>query len=359
MDGWWEFVWGGLAGVFGETLMHPVDTLKTRLQSGGPIGLSVQRQGNIGQVFKAVWALDGLQGFYKGVVPGLTGSFVTGATYFGFIEGSKDWIEQHNPKLAGPWAHFIAGATGDTIGSVIYVPCEVIKQRMQIQGSKKAFMSAAKLNKIPSREPYYTGLFSAGKCIIQQEGVRGLYAGYMSTLARDVPFAGFQIMFYEAFRKAVEHAHVKWSQPGEVICKREFNSFEELVLGGVAGGISAFICTPLDVVKTRLQVQGTNVRYKGWLDAFQTIWREEKLAGLFRGSVPRVMWYVPAAGLTFMTVELLRKKFNDVPGGLVEIQQRELPGKVPAASLDLAALAGPVPSYDEQIRGVANPVQES
>lgn len=97
--------------------------------------------------------------------------------------------------------------------------------------------------------------------------------------------------------------------------------------------------------------------YKGWLHAFQTIWREEKLAGLFRGSVPRVMWYVPAAGLTFMTVELLRKKFNDVPGGPIEIQKRELPGM--AASLDLAALSGPVPSYDEQIRGVANPAQES
>lgn len=28
-------MWGGFAGAFGETLMHPVDTLKTRIQSGG------------------------------------------------------------------------------------------------------------------------------------------------------------------------------------------------------------------------------------------------------------------------------------------------------------------------------------
>lgn len=31
---WREFAWGALASGFGETLMHPVDTLKTRIQSG-------------------------------------------------------------------------------------------------------------------------------------------------------------------------------------------------------------------------------------------------------------------------------------------------------------------------------------
>jgi hypothetical protein len=98
--------------------------------------------------------------------------------------------------------------------------------------------------------------------------------------------------------------------------------------------------------------------YKGWLDAFQTIYREESLAGLFKGSVPRVLWYVPAAGLTFMTVELLRKKFNDVPGGPVEIQKTALPGRA-VTTLDLATLRTPVPSYDEQIRKVGNPVQDS
>jgi hypothetical protein len=65
-------------------------------------------------------------------VPGLTGSMVTGATYFGFIESTKDWLEGEHPNLAGPWAHFLAGATGDTLGSMVYVPCEVLKQRMQV-----------------------------------------------------------------------------------------------------------------------------------------------------------------------------------------------------------------------------------
>lgn len=33
--------------------------------------------------------------------------------------------------------------------------------------------------------------------------------------------------------------------------------------------------------------------------------------GLFKGSVPRIAWYIPASALTFMAVEFLRENFND------------------------------------------------
>ena len=32
---------------------------------------------------------------------------------------------------------------------------------------------------------------------------------------------------------------------------------------------------------------------------------------MFRGSVPRITWYVPASALTFMAVEFLRDHFNE------------------------------------------------
>ena len=51
-------------------------------------------------------------GFYRGVIPGVTGSLVTGATYFGFIESTKKWIEESHPSLGGHWAHFLSGGMG-------------------------------------------------------------------------------------------------------------------------------------------------------------------------------------------------------------------------------------------------------
>ncbi|WCJ26490.1 Mitochondrial substrate carrier family protein [Euphorbia peplus] len=309
---WREFLWGGIAGAFGEGMMHPVDTIKTRIQSQAILSGS-QSQKSIRQMVRAVWAADGSRGFYRGIGPGVLGSLATGATYFGFIESTKKWIEESHPNLGGHWAHFIAGGIGDTLGSFVYVPCEVIKQRMQVQGTKTSWTEAtmkANIHAKSSRQMYgyYSGMFQAARSILKEQGLRGLYAGYGSTLARDVPYAGLMVVFYEGLKDLTEYGKKQWLPNLNYSTN---STLEGLVLGGLAGGFSAFLTTPLDVIKTRLQVQGSTIRYNGWLDAMQRIWRKEGMKGMFRGSIPRITWYIPASALTFMAVEFLRDQFND------------------------------------------------
>lgn len=72
---------------------------------------------------------------------------------------------------------------GDTIGSLVYVPCEVMKQRMQVQGTKMSWSTTAMKDNIPVRSNlqmygYYRGIFHAGCSIWKEQGFRGLYAGY-------------------------------------------------------------------------------------------------------------------------------------------------------------------------------------
>ncbi|KAG9448903.1 hypothetical protein H6P81_008868 [Aristolochia fimbriata] len=308
---WREFVWGALAGAFGEGVLHPIDTLKTRVQSQAVVN-GCQSQKNIIQMVRTVWAADGWRGFYRGVTPGVTGSLATGATYFGVIESTKKWIQEVHPNLGGHWTHFIAGAVGDTLGSFVYVPCEVMKQRMQVQGTTKSWNSSILQQSVGQKSGqqmycYYTGIFQAGCSIWKEQGPRGLYAGFWSTLARDVPFAGLMVTFYEALKNLTEYGKQNFQLN---IDNYVSSSIEGLVLGGVAGGCSAYLTTPLDVIKTRLQVQGSTRRYAGWSDAIRRIWMVEGTRGLFKGSVPRIIWYVPASALTFMAVEFLRDHFN-------------------------------------------------
>ncbi|OIW15424.1 hypothetical protein TanjilG_12278 [Lupinus angustifolius] len=129
-------------------------------------------------------------------------------------------------------------------------------------------------------------------------------------------------MFYESLKEVTEYGKQRLiSSPTWHVN----NSFEGLILGGLAGGLSAYLTTPLDVVKTRLQVQGTILRYNGWLDAICKIWATEGMKGMFRGSIPRIAWHIPASALTFMVVEFLRDNFNE---------------KVPDNNLQVARLTG-------------------
>ncbi|KAJ6882017.1 mitochondrial substrate carrier family protein E [Populus alba x Populus x berolinensis] len=317
---WKEFWWGAIAGAFGEGMMHPVDTVKTRIQSQAILSGGIQARiiiysctpKSLLQMVRAVAVTDGARGFYRGITPGVTGSLATGATYFGFIESAKKWIEESHPSLGGHWAHFIFGAVGDTLGSFVYVPCEVMKQRMQVQGSRTSWNSSIIKDSISRKSGeqiygYYTGMFQAGSSILKEQGPRGLYAGYWSTLARDVPFAGLMVMFYEALKDLTDYAKQKRIPS---LDHHVNSSVEGLLLGGLAGGFSAYLTTPLDVIKTRLQVQGSIIRYNGWLDAIRRIWMMEGVKGLFRGSVPRITWYIPASALTFMAVEFLRDRIQ-------------------------------------------------
>ncbi|GAB2236819.1 hypothetical protein Droror1_Dr00026701 [Drosera rotundifolia] len=310
---WREFLWGGVAGAFGEGMMHPVDTLKTRIQSQAILSVT-RNQKSVLQMLRTVWAADGLRGIYRGITPGLTGSLATGATYFGFIESTKKWIDETHPSLGGHGSHFISGAIGDALGSFIYVPCEVIKQRMQVQGTSTTWSvvtnNAASSSQIPGMRMYiyHTGMFHAGHSIWKEQGAKGLYAGYWSTLARDLPFAGLMVTFYEGFKNLNDYGKKQWLSNSDYHAS---STLDGLVIGGVAGGLSAYATTPLDVIKTRLQVQGSTLRYNGWFDAIQRTWRIEGIRGFFLGSIPRILWYVPASALTFMAVEFLRENFKE------------------------------------------------
>lgn len=325
---WKEFVCGGVAAAIGESLMHPVDTVKTRMQSGGSFLSTVQESSRLSEVLKVVLKQDGLRGLYRGLPAGVAGSFATGATYFGLIELTRAYIKENHPDLAGPASHFCAGAVGDTIGSVIYVPCEIIKQRMQIQGAPKSW--DAKMSGTSDAQ-YFKSFSHAARCIVQQEGFKGLFTGFGSTIGRDIPFAGLMIVFYESLAGAVKSG----KDPTSV---KEFavTGFEDLAIGGAAGGFSAFLTTPLDIIKTRLQVQGSTNRYKGWRDAVGSIWKNDGFMGFWKGSLPRVVWYLPASAVTFTAWQVMRNVFIkqklDPRTGLGTEHSSSIPSVVPHSS---------------------------
>jgi hypothetical protein len=93
----------------------------------------------------------------------------------------------------------------------------------------------------------------------------------------------------------------------------------DLLTGSFAGGIAGAVTTPLDVVKTLLQTQPTDNKkhfaiskeanpapkhhYNGIIEGLVWNYRNQGLAGLFRGIGPRVFWTSLQSAIMFVIYE--------------------------------------------------------
>ena len=196
---------------------YPIDTIKTRLQAvrgGGAI----------------VWG-----GLYSGLAGNIAGVIPASALFMGVYEPVKKRMvaEGFSPFAA----QFSAATLAGTAASLVRVPTEVVKQRMQTG--------------------QFTSAIAAVRAIVAKEGVRtGLYAGYGSFMLRDLPFDAIEFVAYEQMRLAYR----------TLVRGRELHPAETSACGAVAGVTTAILTTPLDVIKTRLMTQGTTKAYSGVLD---------------------------------------------------------------------------------------------
>lgn len=81
-----------------------------------------------------------------------------------------------------------------------------------------------------------------------------------------------------------------------------------MLLAGAGAGIpAAFLVTPADVIKTRLQVSARkgDTTYTGIRDAAYKIFKEEGGKAFFKGGIARVMRSSPQFGVTLYAYEQL------------------------------------------------------
>ncbi|KAK4774250.1 hypothetical protein SAY87_029269 [Trapa incisa] len=248
------FIAGGAAGVVVEAALYPIDTIKTRLQAAHGGGKII------------------LRGLYCGLGGNLVGVLPASALFLGVYEPTKQKLLNILPENLSAIAHLTAGALGGAASSLVRVPTEVVKQRMQIG--------------------HFSSALNAVRLIAANEGVRGFYAGYGSFLLRDLPFDAIQFCIYEQLRIGYKLA-----------ANRDLKDAENAMIGAFSGAITGAITTPLDVIKTRLMVQGTKSQYKGSINCVRRIIEEEGSSALMKGIGPRVLWIGIGGSIFFGVLE--------------------------------------------------------
>ncbi|ODV84642.1 hypothetical protein CANARDRAFT_8621 [[Candida] arabinofermentans NRRL YB-2248] len=263
--------------MIGDSLMHSLDTVKTRQQAASHIA----KYKNTIPAYLTILKEEGFpRGLYGGYGAAMLGSFPSAAVFFTTYETVKriaidDWGVNDTVAYLG------AGFLGDFASSFLYVPSEVLKTRLQLQGRYN--------NKFFESGYNYTGTFNAISTIIKTEGWGTLFYGYKATLVRDLPFSALQFAFYEKFRE--------WSfgLSGKKQDEENLSLTLELGTGAAAGGLAGVITTPLDVIKTRMQTQsvstgGEVLNSSSILKSLRSLYQNQGVVGLFSGVGPRLVW---------------------------------------------------------------------
>ncbi|CAJ1036950.1 conserved hypothetical protein [Leishmania braziliensis MHOM/BR/75/M2904] len=215
---------------------------------------------------------------------------------------------------------FVCGLAAETVSCLVWVPIDVAKERLQSQP--------------PSLTCRYTSSLDALQRILVNEGVRGLYKGYASTLASFGPFSAVYFVFYEYLVKRLTELYtvtVRAPMQGGRSSRNEAEPFSPatfaVALSAGAGGnvVASLLTNPLELVKTRMQVQRAVLyrrgvgaptsglfvyRYRSLLEGLVAITKEEGIRALWRGVGSRIAYTAPNAALTMSFFEFLKSQLR-------------------------------------------------
>jgi Mitochondrial carrier protein len=284
---------GSVTTLFTDVIMHPVDCIKILQQSDAGYGLSLQ------DAALALWERDGVSGFYSGFLTYAVSDAAGGALKFTVWEQWKRKMPIQpsisTPKSTSPtfdfssspwfqWVYlFVGAALAFVASSVAIVPGEFVKNQLQMDR--------------------YDGLWEAVAGIMTAHGISGFFVGYEGVMYRDVPYTMLELGLYEVFKTALfngQSSATDSSKPGSV------GVWNDVLAAALTGGITEFLTTPLDVIKTKLMVDDVYAGYS-FLDCWLATVDAHGIGSVFAGVVARIAWILPFVTIYLPTYDFLKR----------------------------------------------------
>ncbi|KAL2011963.1 hypothetical protein VTN00DRAFT_4681 [Thermoascus crustaceus] len=271
---------------------------------------------------------------WRGLSPTLIMAIPANVIYF----TGYDWLrsDERSPiyqLFNDTYAPLVAGSVARVAAASVISPIEMFRTRLQATSGTGADHFRATLK----------GLHQ----MTQAQGYSSLWRGLTLTMWRDVPFSGLYWWGYEKVRNSLtelrEMAHGDHHQSHLALQSQQSNTstfVDSFIAGSVSGAVAAFVTTPFDVGKTRQQVfrhsgddlstslsnrnpEGHAPNAKLPHSALRPeqlpmpkflfhIFREEGLAGLFRGWVARCLKVAPACAIMISSYEIGKKMAKGV-----------------------------------------------
>ncbi|KAG4444432.1 hypothetical protein IFR05_000023 [Cadophora sp. M221] len=310
------FAAGAVAGVVSRTSTAPLDRLKVYLianigpakgsvdavKKGDAVGAAKKVGRPLVDALKELWKAGGIRSLFAGNGLNVIKVMPESAIKFGSYECAKRALahmEGHNdPQNINPYSKFVAGGVGGLISQLFVYPIDTLKFRMQCETVSGGLHGNALI-------------VATAKKMIQQGAVKSSYRGLTMGLLGMFPYSAIDLGTFEYLkgRLASRNARILGCHEEDALP----GSFATGCIGAFSGAFGASIVYPVNLLRTRLQAQGTVLHpptYTGIIDVAQKTVKNEGFKGLFKGITPNLLKVVPAVSITYVVYENAKKALH-------------------------------------------------
>ncbi|KNC87413.1 ADP,ATP carrier protein [Sphaeroforma arctica JP610] len=266
-----DFAIGGVSGAIAKTCTAPIERVKLIIQTqdSNPriISGEVPRYTGIGNAFSRVYSEQGLGAFWRGNFTNVLRYFPTQAFNFAFKDSIKTLFPKTNkdtPFLTNLGINMASGGLAGAGSLTIVYPLDYARTRLA--------------SDVGSGKRTFNGLGDCLKKTVQTSGVRGLYNGFGVSVMGIIPYRGVYFGLYDTFKEMNPYKRDR-GVLGVV------SKFGVAQFTAIAAGYASY---PMDTVRRRLQMQSDKPKaewmYKGTVDCFGKVIKNEGAAALFKGA---------------------------------------------------------------------------
>lgn len=257
-------LFGAIAGVSSRIVISPLDIIKIRIQVDFK---NLPKYSSISSTLLSILREEGVLAFWKGN----SAALLLYASYSAIQFSVFDRLE-NIPT-------FVSGAIAGFIATTCTYPFDILRTKFALRKNRDRPLTILKL-------------------VAAQEGITGFYRGLTPTLVQIVPY--MSIVFYS-----------------QKIYAEKLNgfSFGEFLGGAMAGVTGRIACSPLDVIRKRLQASDSLKyvldvdSYSSFKDCAIKIYHKEGLRAFYRGLGASCLKAAPASAISFYVYRKLQKSF--------------------------------------------------
>lgn len=281
----YPFWFGGSAAALAAIVTHPLDLVKVRMQTRAP-----DAPKSMFGTFRYILHNEGPLGLYSGLSASLLRQLTYSTVRFGVYEDLKvrfaPEATPENPKAKPSTLNLIAQSSlAGFLGGIAGNAGDVLNVRMQ-----------SDFGKPPAERRNYK---HAGDGIIRmsrEEGVLSLFRGVGANSTRALLMTSSQLASYDLFKQFLMNS----------LGMRD-NITTHFAASLSAGFVATTICSPIDVVKTRIM---SGAGKKSATEILRSATRHEGHLWVFRGWVPSFIRLGPQTVFTMIFFEQHKKLYR-------------------------------------------------